>query len=88
MVDILTTAVRRALRKNLAIAGWKSIRRVMIHRSDTPYIKFLMFGAGEDEIHKAAYSDVVFEGFVKGGKPMITKRNEKLDAKKAAVSCR
>lgn len=75
-VDVLTNASRRLLRDKLGRDGWINMHRLMIHRADEAYIKFILFGPGPDVLRAADYAGVVNEGFRKNGKPMFTGRNE------------
>jgi hypothetical protein len=75
MVDILANAVRRSLAGNLQKEGWRNIHRLMIHRNEEPYISFVAYREGPDIIRNPPYAGVVREGFSKGGRPMLTKRN-------------
>ena len=43
MADIAVNATRRALTGNLGIAGWRDIRRLMIHRPEH-YIRVIALG--------------------------------------------
>ena len=79
--DVLTNAIRRLLRDRLRRDGWLNMRRLMIHRTDETYIKFILLGPGPDVVRAADYAAVVNEGFLKGGKPMFTRRNEGYDQK-------
>jgi hypothetical protein len=78
MVDILANAVRRSLTGNLQKEGWQNIHRLMIHRNEGPYISFVVYHEGPDVIRNPPYADVVREGFSKGGRLMLTKRNAAL----------
>jgi hypothetical protein len=80
-VDVLTNATRRLLGERLQREGWINFHRLMIHRADEAYIKFILFGPGSDVVRKADYAAVVNEGFLRGGKPMLTRRNEEYDKK-------
>jgi hypothetical protein len=80
-VDVLTNATRRLLRGGIRRDGWINMHRLMIHRADEAYIKFILFGPGSDVIRAADYAAVVNEGFLKNGKPMFTRRNEGYDRK-------
>lgn len=73
LVDIVAASVRRALMGNLGEAGWRDIPRLMIHRKE-PYIKLVVWGEGNDQVHQPAYSDVVRNQFSRGGKLMIAPR--------------
>lgn len=77
-VDVLTNATRRMLRAKLQRDGWINMHRLMIHRTDETYIKFIFFGPGADVVRAADYAAVVNEGFRKNGKPMLTRRNNEL----------
>jgi hypothetical protein len=77
-VDILTNAVRRTLTGNLQEPSWRNIRNVMIHRTDDPYIQFVVFGADEDIIRNADYASQVRAGFRSGGKSMMTPQVSRL----------
>jgi hypothetical protein len=74
-VDVLTNAIRRLLGGKLQRIGWANIHRLMIHRADEAYIKFILLGPGPDAVRAADYAAVVNEGFLKNGKPMFTRRN-------------
>lgn len=74
-IDILSNAVRRALTGNLKEDGWQHIRRLMVHRNESPYIQFIMFSEGSDEIRNAEYGVTVRKGFSSGGKSMLTPSN-------------
>jgi hypothetical protein len=69
LVDILVTATRRALVGNLHFAGWRNIRRLMVHRPDH-YIKLIVLGE-KDVIYNSPHADVV-RYFSTGGKLMVT----------------
>jgi hypothetical protein len=75
-VDVLTNATRRLLRGRLQRDGWINMHRLMIHRADEAYIKFILLGPGRDVVQAADYAAVVNEGFRRNGKPMFTRRNE------------
>jgi hypothetical protein len=77
--DVLANATRRILRGGLQRDGWINMHRLMIHRADEAYIKFILFGPGPNVIRAADYAAVVNEGFSKNGKPMFTRRNEQYD---------
>jgi hypothetical protein len=77
--DVLTNAIRRLLRNALQRDGWVNMHRLMLHRADEAYIKFILLGPGPDVVRAADYAAVVNEGFLKGGKPMFTRRNEGYD---------
>jgi hypothetical protein len=79
--DVLTNATRRLLRGGLQRDGWINMHRLMIHRADDAYIKFILLGPGPDVVHAADYAAIVNEGFLKNGKPMFTRRNEGYDQK-------
>jgi hypothetical protein len=76
-VDILTNAVRRALTGNLKRDGWQNIARLMIHRSE-PYISFVLFGEDKEVVRRAPYATTVHEGFSRGGRSMMTNRNNEI----------
>jgi hypothetical protein len=78
-VDLLTNAIRRSLGGRLRRDGWLNFHRLMIHRADEAYIKFILLGRGPDVVPKADYAAVVNESFLKGGRPMFTRRNEGYD---------
>ena len=52
-VDVLTNAIRRSLGARLQREGWINFHRLMIHRADEAYIKFILFGPGSDVVRKA-----------------------------------
>jgi hypothetical protein len=81
LVDVLTNATRRMLKDELQRDGWINMHRLMIHRANESYIKFILFGPGPDVVRAADYSAVVNEGFRKNGKPMFTRRNEGYEQK-------
>jgi len=68
LVDVLTNAVRRAMRGNLGPRGWMPIREVMIHRRDH-YIALISLNAERD--YSMEYSSVL-HGFTGGGRGMLT----------------
>jgi hypothetical protein len=76
-VDVLTNAIRRTLTGKLNKEGWKNIHRTMIHRTET-YIQFIFLGDGEDFVRNATYAKAVYDGFTKGGRSMLTKRNNRV----------
>jgi hypothetical protein len=80
-VDVLTNAVRRLVGGRLQREGWVNFHRLMIHRADEAYMKFILFGPRGDLVRKADYAAVVNEGFLKGGRPMFTRLNEGYDQK-------
>jgi len=80
-VDVLTNAIRRLLTGKLQRDGWIDMHRLMIHRADETYIKFILFGPGLDFVRAAPYAAVVNEGFLTNGKPMFTRRNDAHDQK-------
>jgi uncharacterized protein DUF3800 len=82
-IDILSNAIRRTLTGNLQKEGWQSIRRTMVHRNEDAYIQFVLFRDGEDIVQHAAYEKIVHDGFISGGKLMLTPRNSLLVAKEA-----
>jgi hypothetical protein len=84
-VDVLTNATRRMLRGALQRDGWINMHRLMIHRANEAYIKFILFGPGPDVVQGANYAAVVSEGFRKNGKPMFTRRNEAYEQKPRGV---
>jgi hypothetical protein len=71
LVDILVNAIRRTLMGNLQKPGWKNIHRLMIHRNE-PYLRFIIFGDGEDIVKHTRYENIVIEGFSSRGKSMMT----------------
>lgn len=75
LVDILTNAVRRTLAGNLQKEGWQNIHKLMIHRNDESYVRFVLFGKDEDIVQQADYGRVVQQGFTQGGKQMLTPQN-------------
>lgn len=81
LVDVLTNAIRRLLGGRLQRDGWANLHRLMIHRADEAYIKFVLLGPGPNVVRKADYAAVVNEGFLKGGRPIFTRRNEGYDQK-------
>ena len=78
-VDTLTNAIRRLLSNRLRRDGWINMHRLMIHRADEAYIKFILLGPGPDVIRNADYESLVAEGFGRNGKGMFTRRNEGYD---------
>jgi hypothetical protein len=54
-VDVLTNATRRLLMDKLGRDGWINMHRLMIHRADEAYIKFILFGPVPDVVRAAAY---------------------------------
>lgn len=74
--DVLTNATRRLLRGGIQRDGWINMHRLMIHRANEAYIKFILLGPGPDVVLAADYAPIVNEGFRKNGKPMFTRRNE------------
>jgi hypothetical protein len=80
-VDVLTNAIQRLLRGRLQRDGWMNMHRLMIHRTDEAYIKFILLGPGPDVVRSADYAAVVNEGFLKNGRSMFTRRNEGYDQK-------
>jgi len=87
-VDILTNAVRRMLTGNLQKEGWKNIHRLMIHRQDETYISFILFGEDKEITRRASYARRVHEGFVNGGRLMMTRRNKEIASQDIAFSQR
>jgi hypothetical protein len=79
----LSNAVRRALTNSLKKEGWQNIYRLMIHENDKAYVELVLFQEGGDIVHEPSYGDVIRDGFTKGGRLMLTKRNMDLamDAK-------
>jgi hypothetical protein len=75
-VDVLTNAIQGLLRDRLQRDGWMNMHRLMIHRADEAYIKFILLGSGPDVVRAADYAAAVNEGFLKNGRPMFTRRNE------------
>lgn len=69
IVDILTNAIRRALTGRLDVAGWRDIRRLMIHRKE-PYIELVSL---RDAAVPSSYESVV-RHFSEGGKSMLSPR--------------
>ncbi len=51
------------------------MHRLIIHENGEPYISFVLFSDDGDIVHTASYTGVVSEGFSKGGRLMLTKRN-------------
>ena len=78
-VDVLTNAVRRFLTGKLQHDGWANMYRLMIHRTDEAYMKFILLGPGPDVVRAADYAAFVNEGFLRNGKPMFTRRNDGYD---------
>jgi len=74
-VDVLSNAVRRALTNSLKKEGWQNIHRLMIHENDKTYVELVLFQEGGDMVHEPSYGDVIRDGFTKGGRLMLTKRN-------------
>jgi hypothetical protein len=85
-VDVLTNAIRRLLRGGLQRDGWINIHRLMIHRAEEAYIKFILLGPGPDAVRAADYGAVVNEGFLRNGKPMFTRRNDGYDQKGQVIT--
>ena len=69
IVDILSNAIRRAMSGRLEVAGWKDIRRLMVHRRE-PYIQLV---ALRDAAVPSSYEGVV-RHFTEGGKAMLSPR--------------
>jgi hypothetical protein len=69
IVDILSNAIRRAMSGRLEVAGWKDIRRLMVHRRE-PYIQLV---ALRDAAVPSSYEGVV-RHFTGGGKVMLSPR--------------
>jgi hypothetical protein len=84
-VDVLTNATRRLLTGKLQHHGLANMHRLMIHRADEAYIKFILLGPGPDVVRAADYAAAVNEGFLKNGRPMFTRRNEGYDQKRQAA---
>jgi hypothetical protein len=80
-VDVLTNATRRLLTDRLQRDGWIDMHRLMIHRTDEAYIKFILLGPGPSVVQDADYGAVVNEGFRRNGRPMFTRRNDGYDQK-------
>jgi hypothetical protein len=74
--DVLTNATRRMLKSELQRDAWINMHRLMIHRANEAYIKFILFGPGPDVVQAADYAALVNEGFRENGRPMFTRRNE------------
>jgi hypothetical protein len=71
LVDILTTAVRRALRGSLAHAGWTELPRLMIHRKHQ-YVSLIAIGdAAETPTNGLKYRRAL-NLLSKGGRSMLT----------------
>ena len=72
LVDILVNAVRRAMAGNLGRAGWRDIRRLMIHRREH-YIGLLLLENASTEPTDPGYADVV-RHFAQEGRSMLSPR--------------
>ena len=72
MADIAVNATRRALTGNLGIAGWRDIRRLMIHRPEH-YIRVIAL-RGARHRHEGAPNMPALRHFTGGGKDMLAPR--------------
>jgi len=72
LVDVLTNAIRRALMKRLDPAGWIGIRKLMIHRTGTSYIR--PFGFGVEERIAPVEVAAVLRQFRTCGRSMLTEK--------------
>jgi hypothetical protein len=71
LVDIVSTATRRALAGTLQPAGWLNIRRLMIHRKPPQqYIELVALGETEISTAGLPYARVLRE-FSKHGRSML-----------------
>ena len=79
LADIVTNAVRRAMKGHLCKAGWENIPKLMIHRRDH-YISLMLLGDASSEPQNPKYLEVV-QGFRAGGRQMVAPRFLALAAK-------
>lgn len=70
LVDIVTTAVRRAMVGNLQHAGWKDIPSLMIHRKNQALRVITLHERDHSPGYSLPYYPVL-EAFIKGGRSMI-----------------
>jgi hypothetical protein len=73
LVDILSNAVRRAIRGNLQFSGWRNIRSLMIHRPHQ-YVYLSYFGrvpSGPGPYGDVPYGETL-RHFSYGGKNLMT----------------
>lgn len=85
LIDIVTTATRRALKGNLQESGWMGIPKLMIHRSGEPYLRCIGF----EQVHtpgrksymdvgrRVDYGKIINRQFSTGGKLMLAPRFRK-----------
>jgi hypothetical protein len=71
IVDVLTNAVRRAMKGRLDQAGWGDISRLMIHRNG-PYIQPMDF-ADNSRAPPAVIAEVIRQ-LSRGGRSMLTRK--------------
>jgi hypothetical protein len=48
------------------------------------YIQFILLAEGEDVVRRAAYAKTVHDGFSSGGRPMLTRRNDRIAGEEIA----
>jgi hypothetical protein len=70
LVDIITNAVRRALKGNLAAPGWSEIRRLMIHRK-SHYIRAVTLEDDANLQHRQYPYLAVLQAFSSGGRNIV-----------------
>ena len=73
LVDIVTTALRRALVGHLREDGWQDLRRLMIHRPDRHYISLMRLDGASSMPIEPKYAEVVRK-FTRDGRLMIAPR--------------
>lgn len=73
LVDIVTTATRRALSGTLQPAGWLNIRRLMIHRRPAQYIEIVVLEEVNIPTKGLPYASALGE-FSKCGRSMLAPR--------------
>lgn len=74
LVDIVTNAVRRAIKGNLEHDGWKGIPGLMIHRTQQ-YISFVALHRHEIDLGSLPYRSVM-QAFMRDGRSMLTRHSK------------
>ncbi|MDD2706141.1 MAG: hypothetical protein PHU07_12535 [Acidocella sp.] len=79
LIDIVTTATRRALKGSLQASGWEGLSKLMIHRVGEPYLRFISLEQAHTPKHEAYtdirrrvdYGEIINKQFSTGGKLML-----------------
>ena len=73
LVDILTSAVRRALRGSLGPLGWSGLPRLMLHQKQH-YLQLVALGDAVDDAKSELKYTAVIKAFARYGRDMVAER--------------